>query len=149
MTHVTCRPTAKNRDQLRNPTLGTRVWATFTFFTVTNLAVWVQQTNKVYLLYFVNLPCCDLRGAAGERMEGGSCGAVTPGGAGVAAAACGLTVGDGDTLNVEHELSRWLRELDNSVSRRSGSRFCVLVKGVRRILVRGPVPSCRLRRRKF
>ena len=23
--------TAKNRDQLRNPTLGNRVWATFTF----------------------------------------------------------------------------------------------------------------------
>jgi len=32
MTHVTCRPTAKNRDQHRNPTLGNRVWATFTFF---------------------------------------------------------------------------------------------------------------------
>jgi len=31
MTHVTCRLTAKNRDQLRNPRLGTRVWATFTF----------------------------------------------------------------------------------------------------------------------
>jgi len=29
--HVTCRLTAKNRDQLRNPTLGGRVWATFTF----------------------------------------------------------------------------------------------------------------------
>jgi len=27
MTHVTCRLTAKNRDQLRNPTLGNRVWA--------------------------------------------------------------------------------------------------------------------------
>jgi len=26
MTHVTCRLTAKNRDQLRNPTLGNRVW---------------------------------------------------------------------------------------------------------------------------
>ena len=25
MTHVTCRLTAKNRDQLRNPTLGNRV----------------------------------------------------------------------------------------------------------------------------
>ena len=24
--------TAKNRDQLRNPPLGNRVWATFTFF---------------------------------------------------------------------------------------------------------------------
>jgi len=33
MTHVTCRLAAKNRDQHRNPTLGNRVWATFTFFT--------------------------------------------------------------------------------------------------------------------
>jgi len=31
MTHVTCRLTAENRDQLRNPTLHSRVWATFTF----------------------------------------------------------------------------------------------------------------------
>jgi len=31
MTHVTCRLTAKNRDQLRNSTLGNRVWATLTF----------------------------------------------------------------------------------------------------------------------
>ena len=31
MTHVSCRLTAKNRDQLRNPTLGNRVWAAFTF----------------------------------------------------------------------------------------------------------------------
>jgi len=29
MTHVTCRLTAKNRDQLRNSMLGNRVWATF------------------------------------------------------------------------------------------------------------------------
>jgi len=29
MTHVTCRLTAKNRDQLRNPMLPNRVWATF------------------------------------------------------------------------------------------------------------------------
>jgi len=29
---ITCRLTAKNRDQLRNPALGNRVWATFTFF---------------------------------------------------------------------------------------------------------------------
>jgi len=28
MIHVTCRLTAKNWDQLRNPTLGNRVWAT-------------------------------------------------------------------------------------------------------------------------
>jgi len=31
MTHITGRLTAKNRDQLRNPTLGNRVWANFTF----------------------------------------------------------------------------------------------------------------------
>jgi len=34
MTHVTCRLTAKNRDQLRNPTLSNRVirvWATLTY----------------------------------------------------------------------------------------------------------------------
>jgi len=30
MTHVTCRLTAKDRDQLRNHTLGNRVCATFT-----------------------------------------------------------------------------------------------------------------------
>ena len=29
MTHVTCRLTAKKLDQLRDPTLGNRVWATF------------------------------------------------------------------------------------------------------------------------
>jgi len=32
MTHATCRLTAKNRDQLRNPTVGNRVRTTFTFF---------------------------------------------------------------------------------------------------------------------
>jgi len=32
MTHITYRLTVKNRDQLRNPTLVNRVWATFTFF---------------------------------------------------------------------------------------------------------------------
>ena len=31
MTHVTCRLTAKNQDQLWNTTLGNRVWATITF----------------------------------------------------------------------------------------------------------------------
>ena len=29
--HVTCRLTANNRDQLWNPTLGNKVWATVTF----------------------------------------------------------------------------------------------------------------------
>ena len=35
MTHLTCRLSVKNRDQLRNPTLGNRVWATFTFLVTT------------------------------------------------------------------------------------------------------------------
>ena len=36
MTHVTCRLTAKNRDQLQNPTPGNRVWASFTFYMFVN-----------------------------------------------------------------------------------------------------------------
>ena len=44
MTHVTCRLSAKNRDQLRNRTLGNRVWATFYFFTVCRL----EETGVVY-----------------------------------------------------------------------------------------------------
>ena len=39
MTHVTSRLTAKNRDRLRNPTLGNRVWATFTFLPSTDACV--------------------------------------------------------------------------------------------------------------
>jgi len=39
MTHITCRLTARYRDQLLNPTLGNRVWATFTF-----LRLWCSQT---------------------------------------------------------------------------------------------------------
>jgi len=51
MTHVTRRLTAKNRDQLRNPMLGNRVWATSTFLPSTYASeiehrVW---TNKCQL----------------------------------------------------------------------------------------------------
>ena len=48
MTHVTNRWTAKNRDQLRNPTLGNRVWATITFFTVDKVtrSIMVIQLQK-------------------------------------------------------------------------------------------------------
>ena len=45
MTHITCRLTAKNRDQLRNPTLGNRVWATFTFF-IDRVSVTISFFNK-------------------------------------------------------------------------------------------------------
>ena len=38
MTHVTCRLTAENRDQLWNHMLGNRVWATFTFTDINGVA---------------------------------------------------------------------------------------------------------------
>ena len=50
MTHITCRLTAKNRDQLRNPTLGNRVWATFTFFQST-----VEYILRVELLLLLQV----------------------------------------------------------------------------------------------
>jgi len=43
MTYITCRLTAKNRDQLRNPTLGNRVWATFAFCRIAQESVSVQH----------------------------------------------------------------------------------------------------------
>jgi len=50
VTHVTWKLTAKNRDQLRNPTLGNRrVWATFTFVFNPN---WGGQISASFLLTF-------------------------------------------------------------------------------------------------
>ena len=41
VTHVTCRLTAKNRDQLRNPTLGNRMWVGYLYlFTTYTLTTW-------------------------------------------------------------------------------------------------------------
>jgi len=53
MTHATCRLTAENRDQLRNPyTLGNGVWATSTFL-VSCIAATVF--NKLtYLLTYLS-----------------------------------------------------------------------------------------------
>ena len=53
MTHITCRLTAKNRDQLWNPTLGNRAWATFTFTFIFILVVHIStyfRGNIVSLL---------------------------------------------------------------------------------------------------
>jgi len=50
MTHVTCRLTAKNRDQLRNPTLCNRVWATrFHIAHITNHRQWIPYCHNVCL----------------------------------------------------------------------------------------------------
>jgi len=57
MTHITCRLTAKNRDQLRNPTLGNRVWTAFTF----TPAVWQLWVNEYATL------CCAIEETARTR----------------------------------------------------------------------------------
>ena len=46
MTYVTCRLTAKNLDQPRNPPLGNRVWAVFTFY----VPYWWFAFNALTLL---------------------------------------------------------------------------------------------------
>ena len=48
MTHVTRRLTAKNRDQLRNRTLGSRVRATFTFFNAIRLTKFVTDSTDPF-----------------------------------------------------------------------------------------------------
>ena len=65
MTHVTCRLTAKNRDQLRNPTLGNRVWATFTFLYATRR----DYATKIRPLWIVYKTSSPFFGVGGE--EGG------------------------------------------------------------------------------
>jgi len=58
MTHVTCRLTAENRDQLRNPTLGNRVWATvFTVFElyVVNVVIRCRPTDEELTGSFANV----------------------------------------------------------------------------------------------
>jgi len=46
MTHITCKLTAENWDQLRNFTLGNRVWATFTW-TAKKTNEWVSNKAGV------------------------------------------------------------------------------------------------------
>jgi len=52
MTHVTCRLTAKNWDQLWNPILGNGVWTTFTFL-VTYIETLLRWFGLVYVFYFL------------------------------------------------------------------------------------------------
>ena len=63
MTHVTCRLTAKDLDQLWDPTLGNRVWATSSFL--------------MEVLHFTNAAACDtllstLFASSGERLCNGT-----------------------------------------------------------------------------
>ena len=52
MTQVTCRLTAKNWDQLPEPTLGNRVWATFTFRDCVSRLPYHFQDTASYLSRF-------------------------------------------------------------------------------------------------
>ena len=61
MTRVTCRLTAKNRDQLRNPTLGNRVSATFTFYQTTKTGRLIRRAGR------------RCRGAGAESQYAGGC----------------------------------------------------------------------------
>ena len=54
MTHVTCRLAAKNWDQLRNPMLSSRVWATFTFYHY-NLIYCCHMQHSMYFKYLFPL----------------------------------------------------------------------------------------------
>ena len=52
MTHLTCRLTAKNWDQLRNPMLGNRVWAT-----VTIMYLWSSESWPTLAVFYWMLVC--------------------------------------------------------------------------------------------
>ena len=61
MIHVTCRLTAKNRDQLRNLMLGNRVCATFTSFTSpVTLPQLYHYNNIMYRFTFSQMQWCIL-----------------------------------------------------------------------------------------
>jgi len=53
MTHVTCRLTAKNRDQFQNPTLGNLVWATLTFTSIGSSVA--AEVTQVIVTFVANI----------------------------------------------------------------------------------------------
>ena len=58
MTHVACRLTAKNRDQLRNPTLSSRVWVTITFL-ISDATSGYQYCSSSLLVQAMKRPSCN------------------------------------------------------------------------------------------
>ena len=60
MTHVTCRLTAKNRNQLQSPTLGNQVRATFIY-------VCVNATIEIHGVYYLSRSNA-LRSAGARRV---------------------------------------------------------------------------------
>ena len=68
MTRVTCRLTAKNRDQLRNRTLGNRVWATFTYTFCSS-----YRWNRMHYGFGLSVRVCVCAHAAGWRHPRPAC----------------------------------------------------------------------------
>ena len=73
LTHVTCRLTAKHRDQLRNPTLGNLVWATFTFFTCGESAVMPVARYRVQCELVRCLKKCSPKLSQTKTLRAGHC----------------------------------------------------------------------------
>jgi len=73
MTHVTCRLTAQKRDQLQNPTLGNRVWVTFTF---TLLLAVGNLHNSAYDSTVLIVTDCDTRSNKIGRVRSSVCPSV-------------------------------------------------------------------------
>jgi len=68
MTHITCRLTAKNRDQLRNSTLGNRVWATFyLFYPFTVSRYCPTPVSPIYFPTFLSVSPLNLASYSAER----------------------------------------------------------------------------------
>ena len=57
MTHITCRLTVNNQDQLRNPTLGNRVWATFTFNCYSTNSI--KPVYPQAMIVYRSINCCN------------------------------------------------------------------------------------------
>ena len=79
MTHVTCTLTAKNRDQLRNPTVGNRVWASFTF---TLFIIEFRQRARLVLLgmYSMHVGMENVQGVCSKGVSGRHCDVVSSSG---------------------------------------------------------------------
>ena len=69
MTHVTCRLTAKNRHQLRKPTLGNRVWATLAVANVARRAARTTVKWKILGSQLGSRPCSNFANRLVVRLD--------------------------------------------------------------------------------
>jgi len=79
MTHVTCRLTAKYRDQLRNATLGNRVWATvsYDYYYTFNGSFDLITTSSQCLVRSISSMLMMMMVTSGQRIPTNGCTAVS------------------------------------------------------------------------